>query len=444
MKNTFFVSCPIDTYSGYGARSRDFVKALIELDKYDVKVLPQRWGATPFHFIDNNPEWEFLRSYVLWDVPPGQIPQKPDIWCQITVPNEFQPVGHYNIGVTAGIETTICHGSWIEGCNRMDLILGSSNHSVNVFEDVRFDQIDNKTKQKIGVMQLTKPMKVLLEGADLDTYKPLKTKEEFKGIELYNDINKIPESFAYLVVGHWMQGDMGEDRKNIGLTIKSFYECFKNKKKRPALIIKTCQVGSSYTDRREIMRRIDSIRKGCTSKDLPTIYLLHGEFSNTEMNELYNHPKIKAMISLTKGEGFGRPLLEFSLVNKPIISSGWSGQIDFLSPKFSALLPGQLTNVHQSAAIPNMILPESQWFSVDLRSVETFMVNIFEQYKHWKNNANRQGYKSRSEFSFDKMKENLDKLLEENVKHIPSAMNLNLPKLKKSNSGLSLPKLKKV
>ena len=37
MKNTFVISCPIDTYSGYGARARDFVKSLVELDKYDVK-----------------------------------------------------------------------------------------------------------------------------------------------------------------------------------------------------------------------------------------------------------------------------------------------------------------------------------------------------------------------------------------------------------------------
>ena len=36
MKNTFIVSCPIDTYSGYGSRSRDFIKALVKLNKYDV------------------------------------------------------------------------------------------------------------------------------------------------------------------------------------------------------------------------------------------------------------------------------------------------------------------------------------------------------------------------------------------------------------------------
>ena len=138
MKPMFIVSCPIDTYSGYGARARDFVKALIELDKYDVKVLPQKWGQTPWGFIKAHPEWEFLTSHLL---PVGnQLPKQPEIWCQITVPNEFQPIGKYNIGLTAGIETTGCHPSWVEGCNRMNLVLTSSTHSANVFKSIKFEQ----------------------------------------------------------------------------------------------------------------------------------------------------------------------------------------------------------------------------------------------------------------------------------------------------------------
>ena len=107
MKPMFIISCPIDTYSGYGARSRDLVKAIIELNRYDVKVLPQRWGNCPWGFIeDHNEEWGFLTSHLL---PTGnQIPKQPEIWAQVTVPNEFQRVGKYNIGFTAGIETTVC------------------------------------------------------------------------------------------------------------------------------------------------------------------------------------------------------------------------------------------------------------------------------------------------------------------------------------------------
>ena len=103
MKPSFVISCPIDTYSGYGARSRDLVKAIIETNKYDVKILPQRWGNTSWGFIEDHLEWNFLKEFILTN---PQLPTQPEIWAQITIPNEFQPVGKYNIGITAGMETT--------------------------------------------------------------------------------------------------------------------------------------------------------------------------------------------------------------------------------------------------------------------------------------------------------------------------------------------------
>ena len=136
MKNTFIISCPIDTYSGYGARSRDVVKSIIESDKYDVKIMPQRWGNTSWGFIENHEEWHFLTPHLL---PVGaRLSEKPNIWAQITVPNEFSPIGDYNIGFTAGIETDTCAPQWIEGMNRMDLNIVSSNHSKSVFENTKF------------------------------------------------------------------------------------------------------------------------------------------------------------------------------------------------------------------------------------------------------------------------------------------------------------------
>ena len=204
----------------------------------------------------------------------------------------------------------------------MDLILTSSNHSKRVFETAQFYR-DGKADQ---IVRLEKPVKVLMEGADLDTFKVTK---EFKNKELFDYVNNIPEKNAYLFVGRWMQGELGHDRKNVGLLVKMFYEVFKGVKNKPALILKTSVVGGSLSDREEILRRLDMIKESVPGEDLPTIYLLHGELSDKEMNELYNHPKIKTMVCLTKGEGFGRPLLEFSLTNKPIITTGWSGHTDF-------------------------------------------------------------------------------------------------------------------
>ena len=427
-KPTFVISCPIQTYSGYGARSRDIVKALIELDKYDVKILPQRWGNTPMNFIDTNPEWEFLNQYILQN---PQMPSQPDIWCQITVPNEFQPIGKYNIGITAGIESTLAPGDWVEGCNRMNVILGSSKHSIEVLKNSKFEKRDNNTQQIVGKIEWNVDSEVLFEGANTEVYKPVKSTFELPNIK---------ENFAYLFVGHWIgNGPIGEDRKNISLLVKGFYETFKNKNNPPALILKTSTVGSSYTDRNDIIKRIQAIKSTVKASKFPNIYLLHGEFSDTEMNEIYNHPKVKAMVSLTKGEGFGRPLLEFSLTNKPIITTGWSGHTDYLNPEFTTLLKGNLTKIHPSVA-NNMLLADAEWFSVDYSQLGYYLKDMFENYKNYTDKGKRQGYHSRTNFSFDKMKEKLDEILTVKVPEFPKQIQLQLPKLKK----IELPKLTKI
>jgi hypothetical protein len=134
----------------------------------------------------------------------------------------------------------------------------------------------------------------------------------------------------FLYVGHWLRGAIGEDRKNTGLMLKTFLETFKGQKNPPALIMKTMTGPASIMDREEVLRKINEVRKGVGGK-LPNVYLVHGDIDDADVNNLYNHPKVKAMINLTKGEGFGRPLLEFTQSKKPVIASNWSGHLDFLN-----------------------------------------------------------------------------------------------------------------
>ena len=435
MKPLFIISCPIDTYSGYGARSRDLVKSIINLDKYDVKVLPQRWGDTPWGFIKDNPEWGFLTKHI-WNQ--QGLPKQPEIWAQVTVPNEFQPIGKYNIGFTAGIETTIASPEFIEGCNRMNLNIVSSKHSAEVLKDSSFEQKDQNTQQIIRTIKLEKPVEVLFEGADVTKYFEMKD-ADLPDNDLVCTLDNMFEPFAYLFVGHWINGDFGEDRKNASLLIKAFFETFKNKKKKPALILKTSGAASSYVDREILLNKIQQIKSSVESNDLPNVYLLHGEFTDEEMNHLYNHPKVKAMVNLTKGEGFGRPLLEFSLVKKPIIVSYWSGQTDFLSDEFVCAIKGELKNVHPSAA-NQFLLQESQWFSPDHGQIGFYLKDVFENYKKYTVNAKRQSHKSRTEFSFEAMQKVIGNILDKNVPEFPKQVQIQLPKLKK----IELPKLKKV
>jgi len=433
MKPLFFISCPIDTYSGYGARSRDIVKALLKSDKYDIKILPQRWGNTPFGFLKaDNPEHKQILDCI-WTQP--QLPRQPDVWVQITVPNEFQAVGKFNIGLTAGIETTVCAPEWIEGLNRMNLNLVSSQHAKVVFEQSKFEQRDKNTNQVVGTIKLEKPIEVLFEGADTNIYQKI---DAIAGDSEINDVlNSIDEDFNFLFVGHWLQGELGQDRKDVGMLIKTFLETFKGKKKKPGLILKTSAATYSVMDREEILDKINKIRIHVGDKDLPNVYLLHGELEDGEVNELYNHSKVKAHVSFTKGEGYGRPLLEASVSQKPVIAPNYSGHIDFLNAETSILLSGQIAQIHPSAVVQNMLIPESGWFTVDYKKAAEILEDVYKNYKNYVDRAKKQSYISRTEFSLDKMGEKLIELIDDKI---PKPVTLKLPTLKK----IELPKLKKV
>jgi glycosyltransferase involved in cell wall biosynthesis len=441
MKPLVVISCPLETMSGYGARSRDIVKALLKYDKYDVKVISQRWGNTSWNALDSNNEEDEKLLNTIWKQ--SQLPRQPDVWIQITVPNEFQPVGKFNIGITAGIETTICDPSWVEGINRMNLTLVSSNHAKQVFEQSTFEKKDNNTNQTVEVIKINKPIEVLFEGVDINKYFFIDD-NDLEETELVTSLDEIQEDFCFLFVGHWLQGNIGEDRKNVGYMIKAFLETFKNKKSKPALILKTSQVTNCVMDRDEILKKIDAIRQ-TVKGDLPNIYLLHGDLDDKDMNDLYNHGKVKTMVSLTKGEGFGRPLLEFSLSKKPIITSNWSGHIDFLHPEYNILVSGTLTNVHPSSQVKNMILAESKWFTPNDGEVAEAFRLVYNEYKKCHELSKRQAHYSKTNFSFDKMAEVLDNIFENKI---PKQVELKLPSLKKIGTTelpkINLPKLKKV
>ena len=430
MKPLVFISCPIDTFSGYGARSRDIALAIIKSEKYDVKILPQRWGATPFGFLQqDNPDHKLILNCI-WSQP--QLPKQPDCWIQITVPNEFQPVGKFNIGMTAGIETTICAPQWIEGMNRMNLNLVSSEHAKKVFETSKFEE-KNEQGQVLRSIKLEKPVEVLFEGVNTNIYQRIDAVNES---EVWNVINDIKEDFNYLFVGHWLQGEIGQDRKDTGMLVKTFLETFKNKKQRPGLILKTSAGNYSIMDRDSMLEKIRQI-EASVDGDLPNIYLIHGELSDNEVNELYNHPKVKAHVSFTKGEGYGRPLLEASISQKPVIASNYSGHLDFLDPEMSILLPGEITQIHPSAVVQDMLIPESGWFTVNYNKASETLEDVYKNYKKYVDGAKRQAYRSRTEFSLEKMSDKLVSIMDE---EIPKPVQLKLPQLKK----IELPKLKKV
>jgi hypothetical protein len=414
------IASPVATQSGYGHHAREIINQLIEQrgSEWDIKLVSLPWGHTPFTY----PLSVDLQQRVI-SLPLNELP---DLWVQITVPNEFQAIGKVNIGVTAGTEGDICHPDWIDNLNSMQIVIVPSVFTKEVFE--------NSAKQHNKV--ITTKIYVIPEYFDETIYNnQVKT-----DLQVLNDI---PESFAFLSVGHWLQGQLGEDRKNIGGVIHCFFQTFKNQKDQPALVLKTSGATYSILDRIEIETKINQVRNFFKSTDkLPNVYLLHGDLTDDEMNALYNHKKIKALVSFTKAEGFGRPLLEFSTTSKPIIAPHYSGQADFLKKDFICEVKGSLTEIHPSAQ-NDWLIAGAKWFTPDYGHASSMLKDVKANYKKWLELAKRQRYFVNTTFTktavasvYETMLTDVDTALDV----IPKPVELKLPALKK----VELPKLQKI
>jgi glycosyltransferase involved in cell wall biosynthesis len=442
-KPVCLVTAPVATRSGYGAHSRDIIRALIKLDRYDVKVWNVRWGNCPMNALNQDDPNDKMIIDRMLQTP--SLKTQPEIHIHIVIPNEFQPSGKFNIGITAGLEKTACPPEWIQGMNKMNMNMVPSNFVKDTMTGIAFDIHDDKTKQVQGQLKIEKPIEVLFEGVDTNIFK--KTNEFSK--ELVDELKQVKENFNFLYVGHWLQGGLGKDRKDTGMLVKVFLETFKNMKNPPGLIMKTSGATFSILDREDMLDRINQI-KSSIKGDLPNIYLIHGDFTDDEMNELNNHPKVKAHVNITHGEGFGRPLLEASISQKPVIASNWSGHIDFLPKSSAVLLGGGLENVPKGSFPDNMYVEGSQWFTVNYQEASAVMKDVHKSYKKYILNAKKLGIANKSKFSLDAMTRKLGKILDEYIPEFPEEVELKLPKLKKVNASsglppkLKLPKLKKV
>ena len=441
-KPLVLVTAPVATRSGYGSHSRDICRSLISMDKYNVKIFPVRWGTTPQNALnDADPNDKVIIDRLMVDV---SLEKQPDVHIHIVIPNEFQPVAKYNIGITAGIETTACPPEWVEGMNRMDLNIVPSKFTKETLQNMSFDRVDEQSKEKIGELKVNKPIEVLFEGTDTNIFK--KTKVFSK--ELTDKFSKIKEDFCFLFVGHWLQGDLGNDRKDLGMLVKTFLETFKNVKNSPALLMKSSGATFSLIDKREMLVKIEDIKKTVDAKVLPNIYLLHGDLTDDEMNELYNHPKVKSHVTFTHGEGFGRPLLEASISQKPVIAPNWSGHVDFLTKNLSVLLGGTMKKVSKQSFQKGIYVKDSYWFTVNYQMASKVLKNVFQNYKRFALNSAKQGTINKSRFSLNKMTEIFEKILDDNVPEFPKEVKLKLPKLKKVKDTeppkITLPTLKKV
>jgi hypothetical protein len=417
-KPLLIYQAPVATRSGYGDHARDILKSIFEYDKFDVHTIPTRWGTTPQNQI--NPTTDFGKK--LLESCTRQIDKQPEVHIQMTVPNEFQKRAKFSIGITAGIESTLAPKDWIDGCNRMDLIIVPTEFSKTTLQGTVYDEKDKRTNKLIKQHKITTPIEVLHEGVELETFlNPKVTDDVLEGIET---------DWNYLFVGHWLKGDLGKDRKDVGMMIQTFCTVFKNtpKDKQPGLILKTSSAGFSVIDREDISSKIKSIKNQFGDK-CPPIYLLFGDLHPEEMASLYHHPKVKAMISFTKGEGYGRPLCEFSLTGKPILVSKWSGHLDFLPVENTVFLEGALDTIHESVA-DKFLLKEAKWYQLNYSQAAGMIDKVFNDYKSYSTKSKGLVNNTKKNFSLKVMHDKFKVIMDNNIK-LPEFVSLKLPEIKK-------------
>jgi hypothetical protein len=424
---------PIFTRSGYGDWAETVAKSLLRYDKFDLHIVPTRWGSCSKKNLtvelNNDLEIQSLVAKILRQ----PLSKQPEVFIQCSIPNEFQPVGKFNIGMTAGIETTISTGPWIEGLNRMNFNVSTSVHAQQVFKQANFTK--NFQDGRTETLKLDRPNEVLFWGANTSLFK--KTNEPNEHLNRF--MSSIKENFAFLFVGQWTSNNMLSDRKDIGMLIKTFIETFRGVpvNKRPCLILKTSGAALCKIDKYECIGKLKSIVDSIgESPDNPNVYILHGELTDSEINALYNHEKVKAHVSFTHGEGFGHPLLLASLSGKPVLAPNWSGHLDFLDSNLCNLLPGEVKQI-PGEAVNDWFMKESGWFNVNYQAASEIMKSVFNHYDSYLPNAEKLRIINQEKFSIQSMDKVFHEMLDRVVPKMVIQQTVNLPKLKK----ITLPKV---
>lgn len=422
---------PIWTRSGYGDWALSVAKSLLRYGKYDLIIAPTMWGACSKKNLDaeiNDAEGKELLSRII----KSPLTKQPELFIQMTIPNEFQNPGKFNIGMTAGIETTVPKPEWLEGLNRMNVNFVTSHHAKDVFVKANYAK-----KNPNGIVEDLKaktPIEVLFWGADTSIYK--KTSDKIQTVE--DCLQSIPEPFAFLFVGQWTAGNMRADRKNIGFLIKTFLETFKNIDNPPCLILKTSGAQICVMDKYDCINKINDVTNMVKNSlpegtRLPNVYLLHGELEDVEMNALYNHDKVKVHLSFTHGEGFGHPLLLSTLSGKPLLAPKWSGHLDFLNPAKTDFFDGKLVPIPEEAA-NNWFVKEAQWFDVDTDLAGKKMMHYFKNYDDTvTSKAEALRAENAEKFSNEAMDKVFHAFLDQYVPKFATETAVVLPKLKKLN-----------
>jgi hypothetical protein len=378
VRKNLLIRGPALSRSGYGEQTRFALNALRAYsDIYEIYLQNIAWGQTG-HINEDTEEKQWIEGLLLKTAMYKQQGGTYDVSLQVTIPNEWKHLAPINIGYTAGIETTKVAPDWLEKGNMMDKVIVVSNHSKEVFEETVYSAVHPDKSEKMVILKLETPVDVI-------NYAVRKNEPADLNLELDYDFN-------FLCMAQW------GPRKNLKNTIKWFME--ENFDQEVGLVVKTFLRNNSFIDREHVNNALRQILNEFEDSKCK-IYLLHGDMSQEELAGLYTHPKIKAMVTATHGEGFGLPLFEAACHGLPVIAPGWSGQRDFLympDPKrkkagkkraMFAEVKYDLKPVQKAAHWEGVIQEDSDWCYPQESSFKRRLREVITRYPQFKGNATK-------------------------------------------------------
>ena len=368
MKKKIFVRAPALSQSGYGEQSRFALRALRSReDLFDIYVQPISWGQTGWIWNDNEFRTWLDSRIIETQILLQQQKLQPDISLQITIPNEFEKICPINIGYTAGIETNKVAPTWLQKGNDMDKVLVVSSHAKNTYENTTAQARNDQTGD-VFPYRMEKPIEVVWEST------PRSEPEPITNLDLPFENNML------------MVSQMGH-RKNFADSVKWWVEEFIDQE--VGLIVKTNTRCNSRIDCEYTEKQFSNLLQKYPDRKCK-VYLLHGDLTDGQMTWLYRHEKIKALVNIAHGEGFGLPMFEAARETLPIITIGWSGQLDFLhhdGVDYFESVDYTLQNIQEAAVWDGVLLADSMWAFADQGSYKMSLRKMFKDYDSAKERA---------------------------------------------------------
>ncbi len=374
MKKVLLVA-PVMSRSGYGEMGRFALRAMLSNPELDVYLHNIKWGNTGWIWKDDD-ERRMIDSLLQKTVIYAHNGGTYDMSVQCTIPNEWKKISNYDVGYTAGIETDKVAAEWLQVGNEMDKIIVISNHSKEVYKNTTYSAQNQETGEVVENYTCETPIDVVgFPVRNLET-------EEVE-LELRHDFNFL--CMAQL-----------SPRKNVESVINNFITEFKNED--VGLVLKLNSGTDSVMDYHNCLAMFEEVAAHSKAEDWKcSINLLHGNMTDEQIKGVYTHPKIKAMVTLTHGEGFGLPLYEGSSNGLPVIATDWSGHLDFLTvdrkgkkkgkiKKFAAV-QHTLEQIPASAVWERVLVEDSKWAVPDNADARKKMRDVYTNYAKWKRNA---------------------------------------------------------